>query len=129
MGDIVRKRGRHVYAEGRRKDFINRGGEKISCEEIENLMFAHPKVKTATLVAMPDAVFGEKACAFVVPHPGQMLSFEELIAFLRSQQIASFKLPERLELVDELPVSPVGKILKRQLRDAIALKLQQEQGP
>jgi 2,3-dihydroxybenzoate-AMP ligase len=129
MGDIVRKRGRHVYAEGRRKDFINRGGEKISCEEIENLMFAHPKVKTATLVAMPDAVFGEKACAFVVPHPGQSLSFEELIAFLRSQQIASFKLPERLELVDELPVSPVGKILKRQLRDAIGLKLQQEQGP
>ena len=128
MGDIVRKRGRHVYAEGRRKDFINRGGEKISCEEIENLMFAHPKVKTATLVAMPDAVFGEKACAFVVPHPGQNLSFDELIAFLLRQQIASFKLPERLELVDELPVSPVGKILKRQLRDAIALKLQQEQG-
>lgn len=127
MGDIVRKRGRHVYAEGRRKDFINRGGEKISCEEIENLMFAHPKVKTATLVAMPDAVFGEKACAFVVPHPGQDLSFDELIAFLRSQQIASFKLPERLEIVGELPVSPVGKILKRQLREAIALKLQQEQ--
>jgi len=129
MGDIVRKRGRHVYAEGRRKDFINRGGEKISCEEIENLMFAHPKVKTATLVAMPDAVFGEKACAFVVPHPGQMLSFDELVAFLRSQQIASFKLPERLEIVDKLPVSPVGKILKRQLREAIALKLQQEQRP
>jgi 2,3-dihydroxybenzoate-AMP ligase len=127
MGDIVRKRGRHVYAEGRRKDFINRGGEKISCEEIENLMFAHPKVKSATLVAMPDAVFGEKACAFVVPHPGQSLSFDELIAFLLRQQIASFKLPERLELVDELPVSPVGKILKRQLREAIALKLQQEQ--
>jgi 2,3-dihydroxybenzoate-AMP ligase len=129
MGDIVRKRGRHVYAEGRRKDFINRGGEKISCEEVENLMFAHPKVKTATLVAMPDAVFGEKACAFVVPHPGQVLSFDELIAFLRSQQIASFKLPERLEIVDELPISPVGKILKRQLREAIALKLQQEQLP
>jgi 2,3-dihydroxybenzoate-AMP ligase len=127
MGDIVRKRGRHVYAEGRRKDFINRGGEKISCEEIENLMFAHPKVKSATLVAMPDAVFGEKACAFVVPHPGQSLSFDELIAFLLRQQIASFKLPERLEIVDELPVSPVGKILKRQLREAIALKLQQEQ--
>jgi len=126
MGDIVRKRGRHVFAEGRRKDFINRGGEKISCEEIENLMFAHPKVKTATLVAMPDPVFGEKACAFVVPHPGQHLSFEELIAFLRAQQIASFKLPERLELVSELPVSPVGKILKRQLREMIAAKIEQE---
>ncbi len=127
MGDIVRKRGRHVYAEGRRKDFINRGGEKISCEEVENLLFAHPKVKAATLVAMPDPVFGEKACAFVVPHPGESLSFDELSAFLRAQQIASFKLPERLEIVSELPVSPVGKILKRQLREAIALKLQQEQ--
>jgi 2,3-dihydroxybenzoate-AMP ligase len=130
MGDIVRKRGRHVFAEGRRKDFINRGGEKISCEEIENLMFAHPKVKTATLVAMPDPVFGEKACAFVAPHPGQHLSFDELIAFLRAQQIASFKLPERLDLVDELPVSPVGKILKRQLREMIAAKIEQERkGP
>jgi 2,3-dihydroxybenzoate-AMP ligase len=127
MGDIVRKRGRHVFAEGRRKDFINRGGEKISCEEIENLMFAHPKVKTATLVAMPDPVFGEKACAFVVPHPGANLSFDELIAFLRAQQIASFKLPERLEVVSELPVSPVGKILKRQLREMIAAKIEQEQ--
>ena len=127
MGDIVRKKGRYVYAEGRRKDFINRGGEKISCEEIENLMFAHPKVKTATLVAMPDPVFGEKACAFVVPHPGQTLAIDELVAFLRAQQIASFKLPERLELVDELPVSPVGKILKRQLREMIAAKLAQEQ--
>ncbi len=129
MGDIVRKRGRYVYAEGRRKDFINRGGEKISCEEIENLMFAHPKVKSAALVAMPDALFGEKACAFIVPHSGQTLGFDELIAFLRGQGIASFKLPERLEIVAELPVSPVGKILKRQLREAIALKLQQEQGP
>ena len=126
MGDIVRRRGRHVFAEGRRKDFINRGGEKISCEEIENLMFAHPKVKTATLVAMPDPVFGEKACAFIVPHPGQQLSFDELIAFLRAQQIASFKLPERLEVVSDLPVSPVGKILKRQLREMIAAKMEQE---
>jgi len=126
MGDIVRKQGRYVFAEGRRKDFINRGGEKISCEEIENLMFAHPKVKTATLVAMPDPVFGEKACAFVVPHPGASLSFDELIAFLRAQQIASFKLPERLEVVSELPVSPVGKILKRQLREMIAAKIEQE---
>jgi len=126
MGDIVRNRGRYVFAEGRRKDFINRGGEKISCEEIENLMFAHPKVKTATLVAMPDPVFGEKACAFVVPHPGASLSFDELIAFLRSQQIAAFKLPERLEVVSELPVSPVGKILKRQLREMIAAKIERE---
>jgi 2,3-dihydroxybenzoate-AMP ligase len=126
MGDIVRKRGRSLYAEGRRKDMINRGGEKISCEEVENLMFAHPKVKAATLVAMPDAQFGEKACAFVIPHPGQQLSFDELIGFLKQQDIASFKLPERLEIVAEFPLSPVGKILKRELRESIAAKLRQE---
>jgi 2,3-dihydroxybenzoate-AMP ligase len=67
MGDIVRKLGRHVFTEGRRKDMINRGGEKISCEEVENLILTHPKVREAVLVAMPDPVFGEKACACVVP--------------------------------------------------------------
>ena len=126
MGDIVRKVGRYVYAEGRKKDMINRGGEKISCEEVENLVFAHPKVKAVTLVAMPDPVFGEKACAFVIPHAGESLSFDELIVFLKRQNIASFKLPERLEIVAEFPVSPVGKILKRQLRDSIASTLEQE---
>ena len=127
MGDIVRKEGRYVFTEGRKKDLINRGGEKISCEEVENLIFAHPKVKAVTLVAMPDPVFGERACAFVIAKEGQSLEFAELIAFLRQQNIASFKLPERLELVKEFPVSPVGKILKRQLREAIAEKLQSEQ--
>ena len=126
MGDIVRKEGRYVFTEGRKKDQINRGGEKISCEEVENLIFAHPKVKAVTLVAMPDPVFGEKACAFVVAKEGQSLEFSELIAFLKQQHIASFKLPERLELVREFPLSPVGKILKRQLREAIAQKMERE---
>jgi 2,3-dihydroxybenzoate-AMP ligase len=126
MGDIVRRQGRYVFTEGRRKDLINRGGEKISCEEVENFIYAHPKVKVATLVAMPDPVFGEKACAFVVPKPGETLAFDELIAFLRRQNIASFKLPERLEVVTELPLSPVGKIMKRQLRELITEKLARE---
>jgi 2,3-dihydroxybenzoate-AMP ligase len=126
MGDIVRRQGRYLYTEGRRKDLINRGGEKISCDEVENLIFAHPKVKTAVLVAMPDPVFGEKACACVVTKPGQTLDLAELVAFLRQQQIASFKLPERLEVMTELPVSPVGKILKRELRELIAAKLERE---
>jgi 2,3-dihydroxybenzoate-AMP ligase len=120
MGDIVRKQGRHVFTEGRRKDMINRGGEKISCEEVENLILAHPHVRSAVLVAMPDPVFGEKACACVVPQAGQTLSFADLVAFLRAQQIAAFKLPERLELFEELPVSPEGQILKRELRDIVA---------
>jgi 2,3-dihydroxybenzoate-AMP ligase len=126
MGDIVRRQARHVFTEGRRKDLINRGGEKISCEEIENLIYGHPKVKVVTLVAMPDPVFGEKACAFVVPKPGETLGFDELIAFLRLQKIAAFKLPERLEVVAELPLSPVGKILKRELRDRITATLARE---
>ena len=126
MGDIVRRQGRHVFTEGRRKDLINRGGEKISCEEIENLIYGHPKVKVVTLVAMPDPVFGEKACAFVVPKSGQTLGFDELIAYLREQKIATFKLPERLEVVAELPLSPVGKILKRELRDRITATLARE---
>ncbi|MCK9382630.1 MAG: AMP-binding protein [Sulfuritalea sp.] len=126
MGDIVRKEGRYVFTEGRRKDLINRGGEKISCEEVENLIFGHPRVKAVTLVAMPDPVFGEKACAFVITKDGQGLEFGELIAFLRQQNIASFKLPERLEVVSEFPLSPVGKILKRTLREAIAEKMDNE---
>jgi 2,3-dihydroxybenzoate-AMP ligase len=75
---------------------------------------------------MPDPVFGEKACAFVVPKPGETLAFDELIEFLRRQKIATFKLPERLEVVSDHPVSPVGKILKRQLREMITEKLSSE---
>ena len=127
MGDIVRKRGRYVYTEGRRKDLINRGGEKISCDEIENLIFRLPLVKEVSLVAMSDPVFGEKACACVVLQPGARLSFEDLIAHLRAQQIASFKLPERLEVMDSFPISPAGKILKRELREIVAARIAREQ--
>jgi len=126
MGDIVRRQGRYVFTEGRRKDPINRGGEKVSCEEVENLTHAHPKVGVVTLVTRPDPVFGEKACAFVVPKPGETISFGELIAILRAQNIASFKLPERLEVVNELRLSPVGKILKRELRERITEQIARE---
>ncbi len=123
MGDVVRKRGRHVYTEGRRKDLINRGGEKISCEEVENLIFGLPQVRQVSLVAMPDPVFGEKACACVVLHPGTELTFEAMVAHLKRQGIATFKLPERLELMASFPVSPVGKILKRELRERVVQRM------
>jgi 2,3-dihydroxybenzoate-AMP ligase len=126
MGDIVRKRGRYVYTEGRRKDLINRGGEKISCDEVENLIFGLSQVRQVSVVAMADPVFGEKACACVVLHPGTSLTFEGLIAHLRGQQIASFKLPERLEIMESFPISPVGKILKRELRDIVAGRIAAE---
>ena len=126
MGDLVKKRGRYVYTEGRRKDLINRGGEKISCDEVENYIFGHPKVQNVCVVAMPDEVFGEKACAFVIAKPGATLDFDELIRFLRQQNFAKFKLPERLEVVTEFPMSPAGKILRRQLKQIIADKLRSE---
>jgi len=126
MGDLVRKQGRQIYTEGRRKDLINRGGEKISCEEVEDLILMHPSVKSVSLVAMPDAVFGERACAYVILKEGAQLDFAQLTAFLRERHIASFKLPERLEVVAQFPLSPVGKILKSQLRQDIAAKLAQE---
>ena len=127
MGDIVRKRGRYVYTEGRRKDLINRGGEKISCDEVENLIFQLPQVREVSLVAMPDPVFGEKACACVVLQAGTELTFDDLIAHLRAQQIASFKLPERLEIMESFPISPAGKILKRELREIVARRIALEQ--
>jgi 2,3-dihydroxybenzoate-AMP ligase len=127
LGDIVRKRGRYVYTEGRRKDLINRGGEKISCDEVENLIFGLNQVRQVSVVAMADPVFGEKACACVVLHPGTELTFEQLIAHLRAQQIAAFKLPERLEVMTSFPVSPVGKILKRELRDIVARRIAEQE--
>jgi 2,3-dihydroxybenzoate-AMP ligase len=123
MGDIVRKRGRTVYAEGRRKDLINRGGEKISCDEVESLIYRHPAVKVVALVPMPDPVFGEKACACAILQPGAALDLPALVSFLRTQGIAAFKLPERLEVFDEFPLSPVGKILKRELRAIVERRL------
>jgi 2,3-dihydroxybenzoate---[aryl-carrier protein] ligase len=123
MGDIVTKRGRYVYTEGRRKDLINRGGEKISCEEVESLIVRLAQVTMVSVVAMPDAVFGEKACACVVLAPGTALTFAEVLAHLRALQIASFKLPERLEIMESFPTSPVGKILKRELRELVAQRI------
>ena len=126
MGDIVRKRGRYIVTEGRKNDLINRGGEKISTDEIENLLLKHPAVHGVALVAMPDPVFGEKACAFVTLKAGAALGFEEMKTFLLDQKIAKFKLPERLEVLPEFPISPAGKILRRTLREMIEGKLAAE---
>jgi 2,3-dihydroxybenzoate-AMP ligase len=126
MGDVVRKSGRYLFTEGRRKDLINRGGEKVSSDEIENLVLRHPAVDGCCVVAMPDPLFGEKACAFVVLRPGHALVLSELCEFLLAQRIAKFKLPERLEIVERFPISPAGKILRRELRERIAATLASE---
>ncbi len=118
-GDLVRRHpSGNLIVEGRKKDLINRGGEKISAEEIENLMLSHPAVLHAAVVAMPDPVLGERACAFVVPRAGADLTLDELTRFLlKERRIAKFKLPERLELRDRLPMTAVGKVSKKDLRD------------
>ncbi len=128
MGDIVRKNGRYIVAEGRKNDLINRGGEKISTDEVENYILKHPAVHGVAVVAMPDPVFGEKACAFVTLNAGHSLTFEEMKSFLLEQKIAKFKLPERLEILDAFPISPAGKILRRTLREKIDAKLARERG-
>ena len=120
MGDAVRKEGRYLYCDGRKQDLINRGGEKISCEEVESIIVKHPKVELAAVVAMPDPEFGERGCAFVQLKEGETMELRELVAFLREQGIASFKFPERLEIRDHLPLSPVGKVLKTELRAMVA---------
>ncbi len=115
-GDLLRKlpSGNYVV-EGRVKDLINRGGEKISAEEVENLILAHPAVLNVACVPYPDPVLGERMCACVVPRPGCTLTFDELVAFLLGFGIAKFKLPERLEFFADLPLSGFGKVSKKEL--------------
>ncbi|MEG1799947.1 MAG: 2,3-dihydroxybenzoate-AMP ligase, partial [Synergistaceae bacterium] len=98
---------------------INRGGEKFSCEEVENLILLHEKVHNAALVPMPDPILGEKACAFVsLREPGDTLTLNELLEFL-SGKLAKFKLPERLEVRPDLPHTNIGKVKKEELREEI----------
>ena len=120
-GDLLRKlpSGNYVV-EGRVKDLINRGGEKISAEEVENLILAHEAVLDVACVPYPDPVLGERMCACVVLRPGLSLSLPELVTFLRGFEIASFKLPERLECVDALPLSGFGKVSKKDLAARLA---------
>jgi non-ribosomal peptide synthetase component E (peptide arylation enzyme) len=123
-GDIVRRdEGGNLLVEGRAKDLINRGGEKISAEEVENLLLGHPAVREAAAVAMPHPVLGEQTCAYLVLRPGESLDLAALCAYLEERRVARFKWPERLEILDVLPVTNVGKVDKKKLRDDIAAKL------
>ena len=123
-GDLMRMHPSGNYVvEGRKKDLINRGGEKISAEEVENLILMHPAVQNVACVPMPDANMGEKMCAFVILKRGQLLTLSELVAFLHTKEIARFKLPERLEILADFPVSTFGKVSKKALGEMVADKL------
>jgi acyl-CoA synthetase len=101
----------------RAKDLIIRGGMNIAPAELETLIASQPAVAEVAVVGYPDDVLGEKVCAVIALKPGATLTLAELNEHLSAQQIATYKLPERLAIVDTLPRNPVGKILKRQLRD------------
>jgi non-ribosomal peptide synthetase component E (peptide arylation enzyme) len=105
---------------------INRGGEKISAEEIENLILTQPAVQNVACVPMPDPILGERMCACVILRQDKTLTLEELVTFLSHQEIAKHKLPERLEVMKDFPLSPFGKVSKKDLTDKIALKLKEE---
>ncbi len=127
-GDLMRKHPTGNYiVEGRKKDLINRGGEKISAEEVENLILMHSAVQNVACVPMPDEKMGEKMCAFVILKKGYDLNLGELTAFLMEKEIAKFKFPERLEVMADFPVSTFGKVSKKALGELITQKIQTEQ--
>ncbi|MFP1766410.1 (2,3-dihydroxybenzoyl)adenylate synthase [Lonsdalea quercina] len=111
---IIRHADGYLQVVGRENDLINRGGEKIAAEEIENLLLRHPNVINAALVSVPDALMGEKSCAFIVAR--QALKPVELRRHLRQLGIADYKLPDRVATLSALPETPVGKIDKKRLR-------------
>jgi len=102
----------------RKKELIIRGGANIYPREIEEVLYQHPKVLEAAAVGVPDPRLGERVCACIVPRPGESLTFEEMIAFLRGK-IATYKLPEFFRLLDALPRTPTGKVQKGPLRDIV----------
>ncbi|MER6910152.1 AMP-binding protein [Streptomyces sp. NPDC000594] len=126
-GDIVRRTpDGNLVVVGREKDVINRGGEKINAEEIENFAFQIAGVAQAAAVAMPDGELGERVCLFVVPVDGARVAAAEIRAVMTRAGVAAFKFPERLFTVDALPMTPLGKTDKMALRAEAARRLAAE---
>ncbi|MFE6286374.1 (2,3-dihydroxybenzoyl)adenylate synthase [Streptomyces sp. NPDC057877] len=117
-GDIVRRTPTgHLVVEGRAKDQINRGGEKIAPEEVENIVLAHPAVHDVSVVAVPDEYLGERSLAYVVLRPGAgPLRPVDVKRFVRERGIAAYKVPDLVEFVDAFPRTGVGKVSKQRLR-------------
>ncbi|MFC9774532.1 (2,3-dihydroxybenzoyl)adenylate synthase [Paenibacillus chitinolyticus] len=127
-GDLARMTPEgNLVVEGRAKDQINRGGDKVGTEEVENHLLAHPAVRDAAIVSMPDEFLGERSCAFILsrdPHTGG----DELRSFLRRRGLAAYKIPDRFEFIDSFPQTGVGKVSKKELRQRIAALLLEEAG-
>jgi cyclohexanecarboxylate-CoA ligase len=114
----------YVRVTGRLKDIVIRGGMNISVRQVEDLLTGHPGVAAVAVVGMPDERLGERLCCYLVPQPGhETITLEDVKAYLLAQELAIQKVPERLEVVDELPMTATGKIQKHVLRADIAGKL------
>ncbi|MFF5128553.1 (2,3-dihydroxybenzoyl)adenylate synthase [Streptomyces syringium] len=124
-GDVVRlTETGHIVVEGRAKDQINRGGEKVAAEEIENHILAHPAVHDVAVVSMPDDYLGERTCAYIVLREGaEPLKSIAVKKFVRERGLAAYKVPDRVEFVEEFPQTGIGKVSKKDLRAAIAARL------
>ncbi|MEI4803904.1 (2,3-dihydroxybenzoyl)adenylate synthase [Bacillus sp. FJAT-51639] len=122
-GDLVKVNEQgYLIVEGRDKDQINRGGEKVAAEEVENHLLAHSAVHDVAIVSMPDDYLGERTCAFVIAR-GQAPTVSDLKRFLRNRGIAAYKIPDRIEFIKSFPQTGVGKVSKKELRKVIAEKL------
>jgi cyclohexanecarboxylate-CoA ligase len=109
----------YVRIAGRTKDVIIRGGENIPVVEIESLLYRHPGIAMAAIVAYPDERLGERACAVVVPRPGCQVDLPSISDFLKAQKVALQYIPERLVLRETMPSTPSGKIQKFKLRELL----------
>ena len=94
---------------------------------MEELVAGHPAVDLVAAVGMPDPVLGERVCAFIKPKAERLITFEDVIAFLKAKNTSVLYLPERIEIVSEIPLTPVGKIDKKKLREDIRIKIEAEQ--
>jgi 2,3-dihydroxybenzoate-AMP ligase len=130
-GDIVRRTADGYFVVlGRATDQINRGGEKISAEEVEDHLLAHPQVHDAVLVSVPDEYLGERACAFIIPRGdiGEPLAFKAALkSWIRGRGLAAYKAPDQIVIVDAFPSTGVGKISRKDLRAALRRQMTLEQ--
>ncbi len=116
----------YITLSGRIKEMINRGGESISATEIEKLIIRHPKVALTAVVPMPDKLMGERVCAYIETIGGAVLTFEDIIYFLKSQKAAVLQLPERIVFTKSMPMTKAGKLDKKILKEDIEKRITQE---